>query len=248
VAAHTVDSVCARLRAQPGALGARSPLTLNAYIEGYAAALAHHRVGELVDELGHEAFRAWIDARVVMADQHASSLNARSVVCPETFALLLSEDEHAAFETFIELRLACRRELGAAARAMPHQPWSEDASLFDMIRLVRARPGMYFGNGRVENAWSLVNGYLAAEADHGLASLQAARMRDFQPWVEQRYPFARGQPWFRAFRFVAALRPDEGIAAFSQDFELFVSGAPPDAPDPMTATLIANIVRHANRE
>lgn len=191
---------------------------------------------------------AWIDARVVMADPHASSLNARSVVCPETFALLLAEDEHAAFETVIELRQTCRVELGTSASASAHQPWRKDASLFDMIRLVRARPGMYFGNGRVENIWSLINGYTAAEADHGVTALETARMRDFQPWVEQRYPFARGQPWFRAFRFVAALQPDQGIAAFAQDFDLFVGGAPPDAPDPMMTALLANIVRHVRGE
>jgi hypothetical protein len=218
---------------------------LHAYLLGYASALHDHELGEVIDELG-PPFNQWITARIKMSDEHESRLNARSPMGPEGYALLQSEDEHAAFETYVNLRLTCSRELGPG-RCQPQPLWpaltDREHTLFGLLARVRQRPGMWFGNARVDNAWAMVSGYLTAERDHGIASDASVTMSRFQDWVDARYPFGFGLPWFRTFRLL--MGPTSEVERFHEHLDLFLGGAPPDAPDPTMETMLDAIVQHA---
>jgi hypothetical protein len=215
---------------------------------GYASALHDHELGEVIDELG-PPFREWIAARIMMTDEHESRLNARSPMGPEGYALLQSEDEHSAFETYLDLRLTCSRELGPQ-RCEPQPMWAgletdREPTLFGLLALVRQRPGMWFGNDRVDNAWAMVSGYLTAERDHGIASDASITMSRFQDWMNARYPFGCGLPWFRIFRLLMGLTSE--LERFYEHLDLFLRGAPADAPDPTMESMIDAVKRHAKR-
>jgi hypothetical protein len=186
-----------------------------------------------------------------MTDEHESRLNARwPLGHPHGCSLLHSEDEHTALETYIELRRQCARDLGPERR----KPESyldagyrsdREPTLLGLLAVVFNRPGMHFGNGNVDNGWALVSGYLAAERDHGIASETATLMADFQHWVDERYPFGRGLPWFRVFRLLRG--PGQEMDRFKEHLDLFLSNAPSDAPDPTMQKMMAAIVRHTKR-
>jgi hypothetical protein len=213
---------------------------------GYASALHDHALGEVIDELG-PPFAEWIAARIKMTDEHESRLNARSFMGPQGYALLQSEDEHSAFETYVGLRLTCLRELGperCQPTPMPAAPTTErEPTLFGLLSLVRDRPGMWFGNARVDNAWALVSGYLTAERDHGIASDASVTMSGFQDWVDARYPFGCGLPWLRTFRLL--IGPTSEVERFHEHLDLFLKGTRPDVPDPAMERMFEAIKQHA---
>lgn len=243
---QTVGELCKRLRDDPArALGARSPQTLHSYLLGYAAALKHHGTAQLVDELGG-TFRDWVSAQTTLSAEHGSRLNAQSAFGPESIALLASEDEHCAFEAWLDLRARCLHEVKASPAPMPYQSVPGNHSLFSLLAMIRKRPGMYFGDSRVEHLWALINGYSDAESEHGTVSLETAKMKGFQPWVDERYPFGRGHPWFRVFRLLA-IAPGRGCEVFFDELDLFNAGDPPDAPDPGMTKMLDAILEHSQR-
>jgi hypothetical protein len=245
---HTVGEVCERVRENPvRVLGARSPRTLDSYLLGYATAIEHHGVAQLVDEVGYSNFREWVNAQVSMTDEHGSRLNAGNAFGPESVALLDSEDEHRAFETWLDLRARCVHELAATASPTPFELVVGDRSLLGLLATISKRPGMYFGNRRVEPCWALISGYSDAESEHGVGSIDTARMNKFQAWVDERYPFGCGRPWFRVFRLLA-IDPDRGCEVFFRDFALYLAGEPPDAPDPVMTTMLDAILEQSRRE
>ena len=239
--ATTVGELCERLRRDPArALGARSPGTLDAYLLGYASALEHHGKAPLLDETGgFRSFCDWVLGQVTLSREHGSRLNAMSALSPASIALLASEDEHAAFETFLALRARCVEERGSMAT--PYATLGEQPTLLRVLAAVRKRPGMYFGDKRVVHCWALVNGYADAEVDHGVSSTDTARLQNFQVWVDERYPFGRGQPWFRVFRLLA-IDPSRECEVFFGDLDVFLAGHPPDAPDRAMTEMLASIL------
>jgi hypothetical protein len=237
---RTVGELCERLREDPAsALGARSPRTLESYLAGYATALEHHHVAQLVDETGHR-FSEWANRLIETSEEHQSRLNAGSAFFPESIALLNSEDEHTAFDTFLDLRARCVDELGKTA-SKPVAAFPGDRTLLGLLATVRMRPGMYFGDTRVEHCWALINGYSDAESQHGVASVDTAKLKRFQAWVDERYPFGRGHHWFRVFRLLA-IDPKRGCEVFFGELDLFLAGDPPDAPDPAMTRMLAAIL------
>lgn len=175
------------------ALGARSPRSLGAYLLGYTAAIKHHRSAQLVDETGGK-FATWVSVQLEWTHEHASRLNAGSAFGPESVAILTSEDEHCAFETWLDLHARCVNEVGATTSPERYDSIPGDHTLFSLLATIRKRPGMYFGDGRVEHCFALINGYSDAETDHEVSSLETAKMNKFQSWVDERYPFGRGHP------------------------------------------------------
>jgi hypothetical protein len=244
--AVTLAELCERLRSNPTrALGARSPQTLNAYLLGYAAAIKHDRTAQLVDETGGK-FGQWVNSQIELTHEHASRLNAGSAFGPAALALLASEDEHCAFETWLDLEVRCINDVKSTTAPERYDSIPGDHSLFSLLATIRKRPGMYFGDGRVEHCFALINGYSDAESDHGVSSLETARMKKFQPWVDERYPFGHGHPWFRVFRLLA-INPDRGCEVFFGELDLFIAGDPPDTPDPSMTQMLDAIIEHGRR-
>ena len=177
-----------------------------------------------------------------MRVEHATRLNAWSAFGPESLALLTSEDEHEAFENFLELRARCIRDLGSSLEPSLVSSFSPDKlGLLGTLSLIRQRPGMYFGSSRIEYVWALINGYIDGENDHGVSSADTAKVKQFQAWVDVRYPFGRGHPWFRVFRLLA-IDDTRGIQRFFEDFDLFLAGDPPDSPDPTMTKMFGAIL------
>lgn len=244
----SVNALVDRVRRAPAEhLGARSPASLDKYVTGYECALRHYSGGPLVDEVG-AWFHNWVNDRIDLTQEHASRLNARNCISPGWYALMLSEDEHEAFETYIKLResaLADARTAGADAGVVCSALQDQDGSsaLFDVLRLVLKRPEMYFDD--VMQIWALISGFRWAEHDLEIRSIEAARMDAFQSWVDERYPFGRGQIWARTFRFLAMNVGPRSLHMFREHLEMFLSGGAPDSPDPGMETMLKSIVEYA---
>jgi hypothetical protein len=107
----------------------------------------------------------------------------------------------------------------------------------------RKRPAMYLGNDRsAAHAWSMLSGAAWAERDHPeLGSRTLDFMRDFQAWMEERYPFSRGIPWHRSIHLIVLHSADRSLASFHELLDLFLSGAPADSPSATALLILQNI-------
>jgi len=227
-------------------LGERSPSTLLAYVSGYDDGLAHHGAAPLLEELPSEQFRCWLSDRIHFTNEHESRLNARSVIGPGTYALLHSADEVEALEVYFDLWSEALGEYRAAGGAPARMKrFGEPASLVQRIQLIQHRPGMWFGSEQVRGFWAFASGYRWAERDLGQSSVDAGRLDAFQGWMDERYPFARGETWARTIRFLAMAVPHREHRIFCEHFDLLLGGAEPDASDPTMDKMMAAIVAQA---
>lgn len=227
-------------------LGERSPSTLHAYVSGYDDGLAHYGAAPLLEELPYAQFRRWVSDRVHFTDEHQCRLNARSVVGPDSYALLRSADEAEALEVYFDLWSEALGEYRAAGGVPARkQRFEEPASLIGQIQLIRQRPGMWFGSEHVRGFWAFASGYRWAERDLGQSSVDAARLDAFQAWMDERYPFGRGGTWARTIRFLAMAVPGREYRMFGEHLDLFLEGADSDALDPTMVKMMAAIVAKA---
>jgi hypothetical protein len=241
-----MDALYRRIGGDPaGHLGERSPRTLNAYECGYKAGLAHHGAPPLVDELGRY-FNKWVGARIELAPEHERRLNARSCFSPASFALLSSADEVEALERYFALWSEALAHVRATRPEIePHEAWPRATPLIDQIRLVGQRPGMWFGSTHVANYWAFASGFEWAERDVERSSLDVARMRSFQSWMDARYPFGRGVSWARTIRCLAMNNEKREHTFFLEHLDMFLASAAPDAPDPTMQAMVAAIIAQA---
>lgn len=118
----------------------------------------------------------------------------------------------------------------------------------DSMDGLRKRPKMYLGNdASASHIWSMLSGYRWAETD---ASSNPAEITSFlvhfQDWVEQRFPFSRGIPWYRTFYFLSISSSENSLRTFFSHFDLFRAGEPPTSLSQTARTMMANIVEHSN--
>ena len=242
----TTDGLYRRIRLDPiEHLGERSPRMLHAYTFGYESALAHHRAPPLVDELGRY-INEWVAARIELTEEHEGRLNASSCFSAESYALLHSADEVEALDRYLALWSEALAHVHAEGIEIEPSPaWSRDSPLIDQIRFVGQRPGMWFGSSRVANYWAFANGFRWAEHDLDRSSLDVARLRAFQSWMDERYPFGRGVSWARTIRCLAIQEPAREHECFFEHLDMFLAGADANAPDPTMERMVAAIVAHA---
>ena len=118
--------------------------------------------------------------------------------------------------------------------------------LFEILSskdLIRKRPGMYFGNdAAASHIWSLISGCRWAEINEtGEPGKACAFQIQFQSWVEERFPFSKGIPWYRTFYFVSVSSSDWSLKTFFDHFDLFQAGERPDCLS-QTARIMMNSI------
>jgi hypothetical protein len=243
----TTDALYRRVGADPvGHLGERSPRTLHAYSLGYQAGLAHHGAPPLVDELGRY-FNQWIDARIELTEEHERRLNARSCFSAVSYALLHSADEVEALDRYLALWSEALAHVRASRiEVEPSGAWEYDMPLIEQLRLVGQRPGMWFGSSNVAYFWAFASGFGWAEQDMDRSSLDVARLRAFQSWMDERYPFGRGVSWARTIRCLAMEVAERSHGFCLEHLDMFLAGADADAPDPTMEKMFKAIVAHAS--
>lgn len=113
----------------------------------------------------------------------------------------------------------------------------------------RKRPAMYLGNDpSAAHTWSMLSGAAWAERDHPeLGSRTLGFMRDFQAWMEERYPFSRGIPWHRSIFLIVLQSADRSLGSFHELLDLFLSGAEPDSPSSTAQIILQNIGECTNQ-
>lgn len=245
--ALTTDALYHRVRLTPVEhLGERSTRMLHAYSFGYQAGLAHHGAPPLVDEVGRY-FHEWIGSRFELTPEHEGRLNARSSLGPDSYALLHSADEVEALDRYLDLWSEALAHVRAArVEIQPWGAWDRDAPLIEQMRFIGKRPGVWFGSSHVAGYWAFASGFGWAESDLERSSLDVARLRAFQLWMDERYPFGCGVSWARTIRCLALNQADREHAFFFEHLDMFLAGAKADAPDPTMQTMVAAIVAHAS--
>lgn len=233
-----MDEVLDRVRLDHGEhLSCRSLDALTAYECGYEYGCL--RCGIPVPRSAHgPELLAWLRSQIDATAEHASRLNAFNWLNIAPLARLRAADDAEAYELYFELR--------TQVAGLPQHPVKRNpivVELFEMLREIQGRPGMYFGNDfRFLQVWAFCSGFRWAERDANAGDYQAEPLfTSFPPWLEVRYPFARGLPWHRLFSALGLNSADWAFRLFFEHVELFRAGEPPDTEDPTMRKMWANI-------
>jgi hypothetical protein len=216
-----------RLRDDPAAhLGRKSVHLIMAYELGYELGQRRWGAPVLRLDVGSRAMQEWVEKKFGWTAEMGCRQNAVS------FASLMSVDEQSAFDFYFEMRDAAARELESAESTDTDLMQFPRSELLEFINSdhFRQRPGMWMGRKSLDDLWALCNGYLWAEMDMGIA-VSAARdfASQFQQWIEDRYPFAKGRPWNKVLDFLTLSSPDRAWASFYDALDGFLAGQKPDS-------------------
>jgi hypothetical protein len=144
------------------------------------------------------------------------------------------------YDSYLEVKHSCSKdafsEWISVCRRFPviSEPPGEiprPVSILDLVNdPMRTRPALYFGNtADAGSIWTLFSGFCWAERDLGVfPSGDGATLSSFQSWMEERYPFAKGNPWYRALRALSLNSSKWSLDLFYSAFDLYRKGGNPD--------------------
>jgi hypothetical protein len=92
------------------------------------------------------------------------------------------------------------------------------SGVYELLRKIKARPGMYIGAASVSNLFMFLAGYKTARLELGIEPAQEEMefYREFQPWLQKRFQVQTVNSWANIIRLYA---PDEK-EAFNYFFKL----------------------------
>ena len=97
-------------------------------------------------------------------------------------------------------------------------------NLYDLLQLIREKPGMYLGRPSIEALYMFLTGYNFARRQLNVPlSEQEIAFQHFQPWLQRYYAIKTSQSWSGIIQAQTA----NEVEAFKRFFELltlFVEG------------------------
>ncbi|HRH45820.1 MAG TPA: hypothetical protein PKY82_29530 [Pyrinomonadaceae bacterium] len=235
-----------RIRQSPKEhLGQISVSRINSYMMGYDMARNFWGLPDVHRRLSWDKFREWQESKFHLCSQNIQSL-----------CILVCENEQQAFDLFFEFHdmalEECRADLvikeDLEAKNFDQTTATKSCTLIEFIlnkEGIRKRPAMYFGNDRqVTGLWTMCNGFLWAEKDLGITdSSDAMNLELFQIWLDERYPFAKGQNWDKLLYFNTIDSNSRALEQFYENFEMFLEGKNTDAPPRWVETMIETVLK-----
>lgn len=229
-------------------LGRRSVSEIESYFIGYGVARSFWGLPEVPRRLRREQFLGWQESKVHLCNQSLQS-----------FCLLQTEDERAAFDLFFMLYDAALEECRDSLNESPcisslynlnELKKSKTLVQFVSEPLIREKPAMYFGNHRwIQGFWAMCSGFLWAERDMGIEnSSDAKTFESFQAWLNERYPIGKETTWDRLFDFLALNYQKGALNQFYEDFEMFLNGEAPDTPSKWIQECVENALKRVGNE
>jgi hypothetical protein len=243
------ESLLERIRQYPKEhLGQICVSRISSYVMGYDFARKVWGLPDVHRRLSRDKFREWQDSKFHLCRQNIQSL-----------CILVSEDEKQAFDLFFEfhhMALAeCATDLvikeDIDSKHFNGVTATKTSTLIELIlntEGIRKRPAMYFGNDKLTGLWAMCNGFLWAEKDLGIIdSSDSVNLELFQTWLDERYPFAKGQTWDKLFYF-EGLSDTGGLQQFHENFEMFLEGKKSDAPAKWIETAVEAMLKNQKEE
>lgn len=242
------ETLLNRLREDPMEhIGYVSVEQIGAYFVGYETALQFYGLPELCRNLSRKRFQAWFDSKAKLERQNMESL-----------CLLLTDDEDKAFELYFELFDSAMEECRDDLVQCPEPPAIDLTQLnlektflsFISADYFQQRPAKYLGGGsQTRRLWAACSGFLWAEKDRGIEnSSDAMNLEMFQHWLDERYPFAKGRPWFKLFYFLEIGSNKRALESFYEHLEMFLEGDEPNAPAKWIRETVKNMLENMEGE
>jgi hypothetical protein len=230
-----------RLRDDPVAhLGQKSVNLIMAYELGYELGQRRWGVPLLRSDVSWGAMQQWVEQKFKWTAEMGCRQNAVS------FALLMSVDEQSAFDFYLEMRADAAKELATVENTDTDSVQFAKTELVEFINSdqFRPRPSMWLGGKSLDALWALCSGYIWAERDIGISASAAQYfVTQFQQWIEDRHPFAKGRPWNRILNFLALNSPDSAWSSFYDALDCFLAGQGPDSLSKRGETMLQAITR-----
>ncbi|MFQ4146085.1 hypothetical protein [Chlorogloeopsis sp. ULAP02] len=90
--------------------------------------------------------------------------------------------------------------------------------LFEMLKKIQARPGLYIGRASVSDLFMFIIGYRTAREELGIEPTETELdfYGEFQPWLQKRLKMTTSNSWARMIEFGCGNEK----AAFERFFEL----------------------------
>jgi hypothetical protein len=218
---------------------------LHAFLMGVDAGLAAHGKGPLVSGVDQQFLRDWFYRNLLVAEEHASRMNAFNCMSPSAFCELMCDGEQDAFELYIKTRKE-------AFLASPNPKDKSDdgfrmskKSFFEFIEFVKKRPGMYVTNWDILAYDNMARGFVyAEEIILGISSDLKIELEAFKEWLDQRYPYGVGRPFSKVIKFTSTGQRHTDIEYFEEHLDMFRGNESPDASDRTQELMIKNILKH----
>lgn len=209
-------------------LGGYSPKLLSAYFMGYEDARRFHGHSSIAGRLGLGQLYDWFRLNAYAGREG-----------PAAFCQLLTDTEEKALDLFYAFRrLALEtpeiKSVGDTSDASNQDNYAGQDRLsltsLTLHQTMRTKTAMYFGNEMwLRGMWAMWSGYIWAEEDIGIVdSKDAQNFREFQAWLDERYPFAKAPNWGKMMEFLGMGVNANALEQFYDHFELFLEGSPPE--------------------
>ena len=92
------------------------------------------------------------------------------------------------------------------------------SDLYELIRQIKNKPGLFIGSPSVSSLFMFLNGYRFARRQMNLSiSAQEQEFQEFQPWLQERYAIKSTHSWSQMILFHSIDERD----AFERFFILF---------------------------
>ena len=224
---HSLKGLHDRLRSDPVThLGRKSVHLIMAYELGYELGQTRHGVPLLAPDISWPKMQEWVERKF----QWTAEMGCRQNVAG--FAQLMAADEAGAFDFYFEMRDTASRELPSAVdnTGTETMPFAK-SELVDFIasESFRERASVILGRRRLDALWALCSGFTWAERDNGITTSPAQNFTtQFQQWIEDRYPFAKGRPWNKTLDFLVLDSSERAWTAFYDALDSFLAGQRPD--------------------
>jgi hypothetical protein len=77
------------------------------------------------------------------------------------------------------------------------------SALFEMLKKIKARPGMYIGRASVSDLFMFMVGYRTAREELGIEPTETELdfYGEFQPWLQQRLKVTTSDSWAKMIEF-----------------------------------------------
>lgn len=211
--------------------------SFEAYLVGYELCCEEMELEFPIDPLNSDAIDDCIEKKYYLSDRYPGNQKKRAIL------KLFSSSEKEFYKKWIDLRADLNSKLDLKqfekraiskytfeGRLCVDFPNINCQTLQLLLGGIQKKPAMYFGNRRsVESIWNLVQGYSWCMNDNDTKSSELTdRFNDFTLWVEERYPYSKGAPWYRTFELVALNSSLGSLERFYEDFTFFLGSESSD--------------------